>query len=132
MAIALNNLGEVAACQGNYEEAKSLFEEALRIRRTLGDKRGIAYSLAGLAEVHLNHSEAWNAVVLWGAADALRETIGSHLPAVEQEKQNAHWEKARSVLGSDAFAASYDQGRKLTWEQAVGLALRETNQAAKK
>ena len=37
--------------QGDYEAARALLEESLAIFRELGDKRGIAWSLIGLAEV---------------------------------------------------------------------------------
>jgi hypothetical protein len=46
--MALTSLGEVALDRGDHGRAVRLFEEALSLQRPLGDKRGIALSLAGL------------------------------------------------------------------------------------
>src|SRR5207249_8300063 len=47
-ANTLSHLGIVAHEEGNNVRARSLFEEGLTLRRQLGDRRGIAYSLGYL------------------------------------------------------------------------------------
>jgi non-specific serine/threonine protein kinase len=48
-ADALNGAGNLAAFQGDFASARSLFEEALAIHSELGDKRGSALSLMNLS-----------------------------------------------------------------------------------
>ena len=68
------------ACeQGDFASARALYEESLVIRRELGDRRGIAYSLEGLAAVVAALGSPLRAARIWGAAERLREEIGSPL-----------------------------------------------------
>lgn len=48
-AKALHAAGWLAREQGDYAEARALFEESLRIYRTLGDERGTGWALVDLA-----------------------------------------------------------------------------------
>jgi hypothetical protein len=50
-ADALNGAGNLAAFQGDFASARSLFEESLAIHSELGDKRGSALSLMNLGIV---------------------------------------------------------------------------------
>ncbi len=50
-AKALNGAGSIATFQDEYEAAKALIEEGLALNRELGDKEGIASSLANLCGV---------------------------------------------------------------------------------
>ena len=45
---AMNGLGLVAYYQGDFSRAVALHEEALELRRALGDRNGIAISLGSL------------------------------------------------------------------------------------
>jgi hypothetical protein len=79
---------------------------------------GIAICLAGLAGIALESQPAWAARLL-GVVEALCETIGAPLLPAEQ----AHYERdrvtARDVLGQEAFAAAWAEGRAMALEQAI-------------
>ena len=60
-----------------------------------------------------------------GAASALRESIGSPWSPAEQEEIDQQVAAVREALGEAAFAAAWDAGRAMTWEQAVEYALAE-------
>jgi tetratricopeptide (TPR) repeat protein len=124
-AISLNNLALVASAQGDRNQATALLKESLRIRCELGDKKGINYALEGLAEIMSATNCEQKAVRLWGAAGRLRERIQTPLPPSERGLYEQQIASARSVLGDDAFAAAWEQGRALTLEQAVAYALEE-------
>ncbi len=123
VAWAHNGLGKAAYEQGDFATARARFAESLSIQRELGDRRGAAESLEGLAAVTLAEGEAQGAARLWGAADALRETIGSPLPRNAQAQHAQQLERARSLLGADAFAAAWEEGRAPVWEQAIAAVL---------
>jgi len=63
---------------------------------------------------------------LFGAADRLRETISRPFPANEWDSDAdyaAEIARVRTALGEKAFVAAWEQGRAMTVEQAVTLAL---------
>jgi hypothetical protein len=57
IAWALNNLGMVALCQGDYARAEPLVEEALTLVREMGSARYIALALNNLGIVALGQHE---------------------------------------------------------------------------
>jgi predicted ATPase/class 3 adenylate cyclase/Tfp pilus assembly protein PilF len=127
IAVSLSNLGNLVFGQGDYPAAGVLHQEGLVIRRELGDRRGIAYSLEGLATVMAAHGSSLRAARIWGAAERLREEIGSPLPPNERPHYGPRVAAARAALGDDAaFDRAWQQGRALTLEQAIELALAET------
>jgi predicted ATPase/class 3 adenylate cyclase len=127
IASSLNNLGNIAMKQGEDATARSLTEESLAIRREVGDRRGIAGSLETIASLVVRAQRGEQAARLWGAAEALREAIGSPRPAREREEYAEQVAVARAALGDAAFAAAWEAGRALPWEQAVAYALETRN-----
>lgn len=119
IAWSLNSLGKVAYDQGDPALARTLYAESVSSQRELGDRRGAASSLEGLAAVMLAQEEVRHAVRLWGTAQALRESIGSPQPLNARASYVQQVEQARFALGEAAFAAAWEEGRALTWEQAV-------------
>jgi predicted ATPase/class 3 adenylate cyclase len=127
IAISLEALGSVAENQGDYPAGRALNEESLAIRRELGDRRGIAYSLKGLARVVTALGTPLRAARIWGAAERLREEIGSPLPPNERSLYDPPVAAARAALGDDAtFDRAWQEGRALTLEQAMQLASDKT------
>jgi hypothetical protein len=63
---------------------------------------------------------------LFGAAEALREAIGTPFARVEQEAHRRRLSRVRALLGEEAFAAAWAEGRAMTVEQAMADALNET------
>ena len=125
MAVALSNLGNLVFAQGEYPAAGALHQEGLLIRRALGDRRGIAYSLEGLASVVAARDSSLHAAGIWGAAERLREEIGSPLSPNERPRYDRHVVAARAALGDDAaFDRAWQGGRELMLEQAIELALK--------
>jgi len=79
-AESLAVLGKVLAVEGDYPAARRQYEESLAISGELGETWMIARGLVGLGVVvAAEHKLAW-AVQLWGAAAALRDTLGVSIP----------------------------------------------------
>ena len=125
-ANTLGNLGMVALYQEDFVSARTLLEECLAIFRALGSRQAIAECLEGLASVCLGEEAVRQAVVLLGAADGLRESIGAPLSPTEREERDTKLAAARSALGEATFDAAHQEGRAMRWEQAVELAIRES------
>jgi tetratricopeptide (TPR) repeat protein len=118
MALSTSAMAAVIAAQGDNAAARALYEEALTLARKAGDKLIIASGLEGLARVVVVQGEYERAVRFWGVAEALREAIGAPLPAVERPAYDRAVEVARERLGEEAFAVTWDEGCKLTVEDA--------------
>jgi predicted ATPase/class 3 adenylate cyclase/Tfp pilus assembly protein PilF len=125
VASSLHNLGNVAYSQGDYASCRAYQEESLIIRREIGDRRGVASSLEAFANLAERESKSEQAAVLYGAAEALREQIGAPLTPTDREEYKREMAQARQALGEAAFAAAWDEGRAMTWEQAVEYASKE-------
>ncbi len=126
IATNLNNMGNVAREQGDYSSARGLHEESLAIKRELGDRAGIANSLEGLAQLVSMLSGPYRAARIWGAAERLREEIGSPLPLRERPDYDRHVAGARTALGDDAaFDRAWREGRAMTLEEAAEYALKD-------
>jgi predicted ATPase len=125
IAISLGNIGIVAHAQGDYAAAHTLFEEGLALCRELGDKLGVAYSLEGLAAVALVQEQPARAPLLWGAAEALREALGTPHTPNDLGLYEENVAEARATMGEEAFATAWAAGRAMPLEQIVKYALEE-------
>jgi Tetratricopeptide repeat len=125
IAWSLNRLGHVAREQREYEAARALYEESLAICWELGDKPVVLRDLEGLAAVAVAQGESERAARLFGAAEGLREAIGTPRPPAERAEHDRSVAAARAALGEEALAAAWAGGRDLSLEQAVALALQE-------
>ena len=77
------------------------------------------------AFVAIAHGQAERAAALLGAVEALREKINipmSNLERIEYDKQVAG---LRSGMNEKAFSNLWAEGRSMTVEQAIALALKE-------
>jgi ATP/maltotriose-dependent transcriptional regulator MalT len=123
-AHSLALLAKVEVHQGDYVAAHARYEEGLVIAREVSDKLYIASGLEGVASLAVVQGEPAWAARLWGAAETLRETIGSPLPPVERAGYERSVTAARIQLGDKAFDAAWAKGRSTTPEQV--LAAQET------
>ncbi len=126
LALALHGLGRLAHAQGDEAGAVSLFKQGLTLRREMGDKQGIAESLESLAGALGRCDEkgaAEGAARLFGAADHLREKIGSPLPPVEGEAYQRDVATVRSRLDDGTFTTAWAAGREMSLDEVLGEAL---------
>ncbi|MCW3062073.1 MAG: hypothetical protein JWQ02_3894 [Capsulimonas sp.] len=119
-------LGHAAYQRGDYPSAQEFHRQNLPIWRDLDDKNEIAETLNDLAIVLAAQTQIHKAARLWGAAEALRETIGMSLSICDLEMHHREVDRARTALGADAFATAWKSGQGFRWEQAVAYALEET------
>jgi tetratricopeptide (TPR) repeat protein len=128
-AWANHGLGETALAEGDAELAATHLAKALVFFRDLGDRAGTSWCLAGLAGAAALDEEPERAARLWGAAEALRQSLGArHAPAsrATRERLTAF---AREQLGEEAFAAAWAEGQVMTMEQAIELAIQSETEA---
>jgi len=124
-AYALNNVASIALQQCDFGAARAAFEEGLALFQEVGDRQGDAYVLAGFASLAASQNQSARAGRLWGAAEALRETVGVPLHESDRERYDQEVSGVREALGEAAFAGAWAVGRAMTWGQVVALALKE-------
>lgn len=128
IAISLGNLGNVMKSQSDYETARILYTDCLTLLQEMGNKRNIAYALEAVAFLANMQRQSEPAARLMGAAQTLRAAIGSPLPTAEQDEYDRNLAAARTTLGEQAFTTAWEQGRAMTFEQAIEYALQNDRQ----
>ena len=128
IAIYLGNLGEVARDQGDHAAAAVYYREGLTIWAALKDRWNTTSTLDGVAMLALDRGQPERAARLFGAAVALRETVGAPLAANERADQERYVALVRVALGDEPFMVAWEAGRALTLEGAIAEALETVDQ----
>ncbi|MBA3946617.1 MAG: AAA family ATPase [Herpetosiphonaceae bacterium] len=121
----LMNQGFVALFEGRYHEAAVLYRESLSIGCDLHDQLVINYTLDGLGGVAGALGQPVRAARLGGAAEALRERIGTPIPEAEQANHDAIVATIRAQLDEHTWTAAWSAGRALPLADAIAEALSE-------
>jgi ATP/maltotriose-dependent transcriptional regulator MalT len=116
---SLELVAKVEALQGDYATAHTYYEEGLILARKVDDKEYISIYLEGLAGAVAAQGEPAWAARLWGAAEAVRETIGFPIRPVDRGAYERSVTAARAQLGKKSFTAAWAEGRTMTLEQAL-------------
>jgi len=119
----LANLALIARDQRNPARAAALYRESLTLSWDQRDSWGMVEALVGLADVAAARGHATTAVRLFGAADAIGESIGLSLQPYVRDRHERALAAARRALGAAGAAATWDEGRALPAAQAVAEAL---------
>jgi tetratricopeptide (TPR) repeat protein len=123
ISASLHSLAGLALLQGDLDAARSLYAQSLVMRREIGEKRGIAECLGGLARVAIRLRQPERAARLFGAVEAIREAIGAPLPPCDHADHRRDLAAVRSALGERVFAAAWARGRGMGLDQAIKTAL---------
>jgi ATP/maltotriose-dependent transcriptional regulator MalT len=103
-----------------------LLEESLALSYDIGHRWLIARRLEDLARFLASSDRAEVSAKLLGASETFRETFGFARGASAEATLSEARRAARERLGSAAFDAAWSQGRAMTADQAVALALGRT------
>jgi len=119
VATALANLGWTALFHGDSARAAQLCQESLALFRDLGNRAGMAFCLEGLAGVAGAQAQPVRAARAFGAAEALREIIGSPLSPANLPYYQQLVAVVQTQLDAVRLAAEWAVGRTMTPNQAV-------------
>jgi non-specific serine/threonine protein kinase len=115
-------LGRVLASD-DPERAAALFKESLTLAYETRHRWRIARLLENFASLLARSDREDDAVLLLGAAQRLREAIGTLRRPSVQSWVDAAAAPVRERLGRARFEAALDRGKTMTLEEAVTLAL---------
>lgn len=113
MGATLGTLGWVAIRQADWDQAEQTLRASLALRQELGDLGGTAWCLEKLAEVKMARSRPAKAAMLYGAANSIRNSIGSSIDPADQDAYEANKRVLKLELGADAFQDAWDRGEEM-------------------
>jgi non-specific serine/threonine protein kinase len=110
LGIILSDLAALRVIQGRLAEAEACANEALALCRSLRDRRGVGWCLQSLAMVDTAAGRARPAAWLYGAADALLQSLGATGQVTFSRVQDRYLALSRDAIGESAFQQAYDAG----------------------
>jgi predicted ATPase len=118
-------LGYAALRSGRLEEARDLFVETARDFQKDRYIIGVVFTLEGMASLYVIVDKQELAALLIGWADSTREKVHDTRPPLEQADVDQIIAACLAKMGEVAFSEAYDEGQKMTLDEAVAYALNE-------
>jgi len=122
-ATSLGALAEYAINDGRVTEALPMLNESTRIYRDLGERHELAVNLCRFARAAAAGGREEAAARILSGAEVLREEIGVSWSYWVVEMNDVTLAAIGTQLDEAAFAEAWEQGRALTLDEAVALAL---------
>jgi predicted ATPase/DNA-binding XRE family transcriptional regulator len=116
-------LGYAALLRSDNQLAENYFRQSLREFSHLHETMGIAEGLEGLAAVFAVTDRADRTARLAAAAVIIRETMAAQALPLDQAMFQTYVQQGRNAIGPEAWAIAWDEGNRMSTEQAVALAL---------
>jgi predicted ATPase/class 3 adenylate cyclase len=121
-AMSLKGLSRIARGEGRVEDALRMLDEAYRIHSDLGERIDVADILSHFALVLTTAGSHASAAQLLSKSVALDEELGASRWWLS-ERNDELLASLRTKLDATAFEKAWEEGRKLTPDEAVALAL---------
>lgn len=121
--VMLSEIGHVERHTGNLAKARLIYSETIQGWQNLGNRSAVAHELECFGFIDLAEGNSARATRLLSAAEALRARIESTATADEQLEFDRAVARLHSMFAEPEFSSLWAQGRELTMEQAVQLAL---------
>ena len=122
LAYVLTEVGSLALLDGDNQRAHSSFVEALEIQDRLGDQLAVITNLERMALAAPAWNETERAVMLLGATERLRSSIGVPRTPVEQNRISDLRADSLVALGHERFAEAFTRSIAMSAEQVVAAA----------
>lgn len=112
--------------QGDFTQAREYFELGIHQFQEEGNLTGVMFAQEGIASLQLDQGKAESAIRLIGWADTMRERMGNYRPPVEQRDVDKIVTACLTQMGDSAFSDAYEEGKKMSMEEAIAYALEES------
>ncbi len=120
---ALDVAGRVALAQGDMFKGQEYFRDGISHLKDAKEVSQLPSLLEGWANMLARSSQTQNAILLLGAAEALREQIHLARMQFETAEYAALISLLRGQVDESTFEKTWRDGRAMTTEQAIELAL---------
>jgi len=122
---SLATLGHIALREGDIVQAKEMFSQSIQQFQKANNLIGVVYELEGFASLYVNQNRPERASRLFAWVNAFRETHSEHRPPAEQASVDKDLAVIHSKIDDAEFTRLSAEGRTMTVEQAIALALEE-------
>jgi len=119
LAHAILAVARIAFHQHDFDAAYALYQESLARGMEVDEQWLITACLVGLGEVVAAQGKSGWAARLWGAEEALHQTIRARRLYLIRSPEEASLVNTRARLGEEAFAQAWAQGRAMTVKQVL-------------
>ena len=121
------HLGYISLRMGKIAQARAIFVEGYHQFKEegKGNPIGVIFTLEGLASVATGQEQFLRATKLFAWADTMRKQILNTRPHVEQVDVDNDVANIIKKISEAAFSAAYEEGKKMTMDEASALALEE-------
>jgi len=121
--VMMSELGHLAREEGDLDQAKEIYRQTIHGWQEMGARPAIAHELECFAFIAIVEEQPQRAAPLLGAAEALRERVQAPMTDNEQVEYDGNVNRLRTMLPEAEFDALWGQGRAMTMEQAIQLAI---------
>jgi len=111
--------------EGHHDKAESLYRETILEWQRLGHRAAVANQLECFAFIAKAHEQTERAIKLLGAAERLREIIQIDMSPMERVEFDREVADLKANLGQKEFTSLWAEGKSMTMEQAIQLALKD-------
>jgi len=123
VALSLANLASIAMHHHEYRQAELLERESIEMEVELGTKYYIGLSFACLSGIIAMRGHPEQAAILFGASEIFLEKMGAKLQPADKIEVDDYLVAIREQLDEESFHNALEEGRGITFEQAVTFAL---------
>ena len=120
------DLGYVTLKQGNTIETRGHFTKCLKEFLNDQVEIGIVFAIEGMTGLYIILNKPERAARLIGWADSMRKKLNDIRPPLEQAAIDQNIAACLIKMGEVIFSDAYDEGEKLTLEEAVAYALEDS------
>ena len=112
---------------GELDEPLATYRDLLPRWKDLGHRSAVAHELECVAYILIRKEEPERAATLLATAQEIRRMIDTPRTSAEEVEYEKEFATLREMLSEDDMRKKWNEGRAMTMEQAIQLALQETN-----
>jgi lipopolysaccharide biosynthesis regulator YciM len=118
-----SEIGHAYRKQGLFSKAMEMYRETILAFQEMGQRAAVAHELECIAFIARAKGECEHAVQLLGAVESLRERLNTDMTLVERRDYEEELSALRNQVDQTVLAKTWAQGRDMTMEEAITLAL---------
>jgi predicted ATPase/DNA-binding XRE family transcriptional regulator len=119
------NLALVYRVEKDFDRARAVLEDVLRVGRRIGSVRATAFAVLGIACLAADLADWRRAAMLHGVAQAMRDQTGLPWEPFDARYRQQSLDLISDALGPEQLQRVYDEGTALDYDRAIELALSE-------
>jgi predicted ATPase/class 3 adenylate cyclase len=109
--------------EGKLQQAHEAYRKTIVVWLKLGHRAAVAHQLECFAYLAKAQEEPERALLLFGAAEALREKINIHMQPHERQEYERNVAHLHTMLAESEFRKLWNRGRVMTMDEAIELAI---------